>query len=300
MLERRRHRGYVLMMTLLLLALAAVALGAAASDSHRRALAAVRAQEDLQRRWGAVTCAEALVTHAAAASNVSQPSPTPSGIRTRGGAAVSLRLGDQRFIAVVSDEQAKVNVNTLAQRLSGARLESHLRRLLPRNADAAIRLSPSRLVVADGDGKPVERWKFHAYGQVFGDAPPAALMPGDRVGGLVDDLTCWGDGKLNIERASPTAVAGLCAAILEPEEFDRFRRAQQQSPGRPWLDVFAELALPAERAEAMQGLTTSASSCHSVWVVADADRRPRYRLAIVSSGGGDSDSGGVSVNVFEW
>jgi hypothetical protein len=300
-IARRRHpRGYVLVMTLLLLAVAAVALGAVATDSHGRALAAIRAQEDLQRRWGAISCTQALLPNADRLIHRPQREP---GASARS-ASVSLRLGGQSFVVVVTDEQAKVNVNMLAARVGDpGELATLVRHLVGDGGDGAgVRLRPTREIVDGGDGKQSQRLTFAAYGQVFADAPPASLMSlRDDTAGLAADVTCWGDGRLNTAAASPAAVAALCATVLDAEELGRFRDAHSNSPPRAWADVFAELKLPAERRQVMETLTTKASSCHSLWVAADVDGRPSYRFTVASSGVGvGADVDAAAVHVFEW
>ena len=298
MSEGRKHPlGYVLAMTLLLLAMAGTALTAVASHSHRRAIAAVRAQEGLQRRWGGITCADALLPRAPQLVEAIRQRPRAEAETAPDRGAFALQLGGQTFVVSAYDEQAKVNLNTLTSRLGGggAGFEGAVRAVMGKDAPA-LRLLPKRVTETDEAGKQHERMEFASYGQVFGDAPAAVLMGRGKSPGLAAAVTCWGDGRLNVEHASPAAVAGLCATVLEPKEFEKFRRAQERAPTRKWDQLFMELKFMPEREKAMKELITTTSSCHTLWVVADATGRPAYRMAVI----GSAADGEGSVETFEW
>src|SRR4051812_5359020 len=106
---RRRpeqSRGYVLLLTLLMLAVAAAALAGACRTALRKAVLAARAQEDLQRRWGVVSCRAALLPKA---ERVLASSPD----RTAAEARLDVTLGGRPITLVFGDEQAKANVSLL-------------------------------------------------------------------------------------------------------------------------------------------------------------------------------------------
>ena len=88
-----RSRGYVLVMTLALLVLCATMLVTVSRASMRHALAARSAQEDLQRRWGALSCRKAVLQNAEAllsAAEARHKKPIPV-------LATAVRLGDVEF-----------------------------------------------------------------------------------------------------------------------------------------------------------------------------------------------------------
>jgi len=288
MRKRNAHRGYVLVMTLLLLALAAVALSAVAAESHARATQALRAQEQLQRHWGALSCQHALLPNVAAIIEAARRQPDGAGPSL-------LKLGGQTFVLVFGDEQAKVNLNTLSLAVGTSGVRSALQRLIKTNADEiSIHLSPSVVQETGADGKPVDRLKFLSFGQVFDKASPAALMGNDAgtLRGFATNLTCWGDGKLNFTKASPATIAEVASCVLKTDDAVRFRRAQQKSPQLPWDDIFRQQALPAELIPVMGKLMTNKSTCFSLWIAADIKGRPIYQFAVQADGQPPS--------VFEW
>src|SRR6476660_8633708 len=97
---RRNHRhprGYVLLLTLMLLAVAAAALAGACRGALQKALLATRAQEDLQRRWGVLSCRAALLPKAerVLAVSVDHASAETQFDVTLGGQAMTLVFGDE-------------------------------------------------------------------------------------------------------------------------------------------------------------------------------------------------------------
>src|SRR5437868_13748710 len=103
--------AFVLVAVLGLLVLSATLLVAVSRAAPRSALAARSAEEALQRRWGAVTCRNAVLPYAdqmLTALEQERRRPTAK-------FETSIRLGNMTFDLVVADEQAKANVNTMLQ-----------------------------------------------------------------------------------------------------------------------------------------------------------------------------------------
>ena len=113
---KNNRRGYVLVMTLGLLMLAATLLVTIGRASTARVLAARIEQRELQRRWAVVSCRNAVLPFAGdilARQEALQNRPVP-------GYRATITLGDQRYALLVSDEQAKANVNLLLERSDDA------------------------------------------------------------------------------------------------------------------------------------------------------------------------------------
>lgn len=294
-----KPRGYVLVMTLLLLALAAVALAGVTAESHRRAIEALTAQDNLQQRWGAISCHQALLPLAAdiLESARNQADKPPSRVNAR------VLLGGVGFRLVFADEQAKANISLLTQRLNGPLLRETINSLIGPGATFSLSPSPGIPLEESSPSPPPTPTPtpaakpgpattqstetpilqtFFTYGQVFGGAAPSMLMGGDRFGGMADQLTCWGDAKLNVTAASPAAVAAVAATVLEKDEMLRFHRAQEKTPLKKWTDLFKEVNILPDKVALMRKRVTDKSACHSLWVASDGRVKSRYRFAVMS------------------
>ena len=274
---RVKPRGYVLVMTLLVLVIAAVALSAVTAESHQHAMAARTAQDELQRRWAALSCEQTLLPRI--------PVILASGEKPRGRMVHMLELGGQKLMLVLGDEQAKANVNLLAQFMDATTLRETLNQLT--GPGVAIDLLPTVTKTKDKSGKETATASFASYGQVFGETPPAKLA--GNVSSITGRLTCWGDTKLNTKAASPLAVRAIAATVLDKPELLRFDQAQKKSPDAAWRDLFVTANILPDKVKTMESRVTEGCACSSLWVVPDDARH--YRFA-VSSGG--------QTNVFEW
>ena len=275
----RGRRGYVLLLVLLLLALASVALATACRSTLRRSSAATAAAADLQHRWGATSAQYTLLDNAANVLDLADPPGGPPAVTLHG----SLTLGGLRFDVDMSDEQAKANVNGLLAwhghtaaegivrdlaRSTGGRLAPRLpagprrARSVPTDADeptddAGDRVTP--IVGCLTDAFPGAGW--------------ADLVPSSP-GSLSRSLTCYGDGKVNVRRASVAVLSAACGPALSPAQVSSLSR-RARSAG-PTFDVAAAVAATGASPAAAAGVVgrlIDGSFTQSVWVTATDGRR---------------------------
>ena len=289
-----RHRGYVLLMTLLVLAIAAAATASVCRMSLAKALRAGRAEEGLQQRWGALSCRTVLLPRAEQALATS---PSPAAVEVRR----DLRLGRVEFTLVFGDEQAKANVNEIFRRGGRAEAERAARELVAAaGASARIDLSPRPgATAADGNNTADQEPAFASLAQLFGDTPPAELLArrgsGDSLSALV---TVWGDGLLNVRRARPAAMQQACRPHLNAAQVQKLLAARDAKPADEFdLDEELERAKVSQsRRDALDDRLDVDSTCHSLWVISrGAAGRTWYDLTVSGPEGDESD-----VVTFRW
>jgi hypothetical protein len=299
----------VLVVTLGLLVLSSILLVAVGRSAVRHALAAREAQEELQRRWGTVTCQNAVLPFAEnilANAEAQQKRPAPV-LRAK------LQLGGQIFTLVLCDEQAKANVNTLLESESDRfAVETRLRQSFSGSGlMSAIRLHPAPLrrtgvaktqpgtIQPGGAAAGVPRW-ISGMGQVFDSVAPATLIDGTSVPPALR-LTCWGGGAINIMRASEPSLLLATSPPLSRLDIGRIidvrnarfaRAAGTAGPSLPNGAVGAPAAASTDPIAAMlveakvdlknrpKLSLTTISSCHSLWVIVGDAQRPWYYLAV--------------------
>ena len=277
----RGSRGYVLLLVLLLLTLAAVSLAGACRLTLRRSAAATVAVADLQQRWGSVTAQYTLLSDAA---NVLDRAEVAEGA---GGPPVatlhgSFDLGRVRFDVDLCDEQARANVNGLLAWRGRAAAEGLIRDLaraggrhltphVPASAVGAATPLHAISTTPDDETPPDEPVTervppvFGSLTEVFPDAGWDDLQPT----ALGVALTCHGDGKVNLRRASVPVVAAACGPLLSPRQVAALSRA-----GRFAGDTFdvgnALAAVGADVATtlAVRGRLTDGSYTQSAWITA--------------------------------
>lgn len=310
----------MLLLTLVLLALVAVLLLGLSRRSVARATEARDAAVDLQRRWGATTVRAALLPRAdrlldaVNEARATRREPVTNSFRDH------VELGGQVFDFIVSDEQAKANLNVALARLSDERAANVIGDLVPSKLaaidvalradpraalppspsppppapapeggqqqtqqppptpeDGAQEVSPSARLVSDPPA-------FGAWGQVFPSAGPPALLGFTRdEAGLTSQITLWGDGRLNLRRATPEALTAVAGRLLNAAQVRRIIDARDASPGASAEEWIAAAAVADEQRPPLQRLMTDESSVFAVAVAVEDDWRLHYAVTVRES-----------------
>lgn len=273
---RSERAGYVLPMTLLLIAIVATSMASLALKGLRATTRAAAARDDLQRRWAVISCRHAML-------QMTDRLLDGAAVRERDAVAsvrTAVQLGGHRVSLVIGDEQAKVNVNALRRRLGDARTEEVLGELVRG---------------LDNDFAPVNG-TCGSFSDVFDRPDPASLVGNAEEPGVAADLTCWGDGRVNIARATDAVMRAAFAGILKDAEVEKVIDIRRAQPGMPLTDVLNKLALDYDVRLLAQRLFTDGTHCKSVWIVCDDGRRQWYHLTVESA-----ETGGRTLSVdFEW
>jgi hypothetical protein len=290
----KRRRGYVLVMTLGLLMLSAALLVTVSRVAVRHSLAARGAVDDVQRRYATSSINRATLDHAdtillAAEQKLRKSIPK---------LATHVRLGELEYEIIVTDEQAKANINALLDDSDTTRTTSRLQQALTGSGLALnIRLRPTYGPIAlppapvtQPATQPIyvgQSLHIAGVGQVFDGVSPARLikpMIGSKLAPL-DLLTFWGNGAVNARRTSAAALELAAGRSLTKVEVNRVIDARDKlyesriGGGGEALDAFTK-AVEAAAGESAKnrgnlGLVNS-SRVFSVWVIARNKQREWY------------------------
>jgi hypothetical protein len=266
----RRRCGYVLVLTLGLLVLAATAMVSVARSSLRHANDARAAADELQRRWGVTSCRLAALPVAEDVlidQETRRKKPVPA-FRTQ------LRLGGLVFDLVLADEQAKTNLNVLLDEADLASAESRLREALGggRWGDQ-LRLRPLAMpqrAATTSTTQPIIPQRITGFGQVFEDLPPEKLLDGPAA-----LLTCWGDGRINVRRASESALRLGVTPTMTRIEIAGLLQARDAALSGLAPTQSAQVAYP------RNANLTQTSRCHSLWIVVSSQQRQWHYFTVV-------------------
>jgi hypothetical protein len=287
-------RGYVLLVTLLLLAVVAATLATLSRASLGRSSRASDAEEELQRRWGMLSCEATILPQAEPWLTRQEQGQQP--VATLG---ATIRLGGQTFQLILADEQGKANLNALYAWRGRARTQ--------RTASRLVRIAASPLPVSlrtlalpsqprDQENQPMQ--PIGSFTQVFSRVQPSSLIARSETRPAIADLiTLWGDGRLNFERTSLAVLKEACQGVLTSIDLEKLSRLRTENPGLTGVEVLTLLDLSDEAwGELAEHLLTDESACHSLWIVATSRRgdvdRSFYRLTVEESG--------QIVQVFTW
>ncbi len=282
-----RPTGFALVMVLVILAVAGTIMAAAARTSSRVSLEAEQARDDLQLRWAQRSCTnlvlpigEFLLTVAEAR----RQEPVSS-------AAYELDLGELTVRMLLSDEQAKANVNRIAERGDEIALARAVRTLTSlHGVPLPVRPRPGRF---EGSLLSLQRSDYTSYQQLWAFERPEQLIGlSDRTltPGLTRELTCWGNGRAHVRRASPEALRVVTAGVLNDTERHELVSFRQKRPDATLADALRHLELPPDRAADVRDVLCETSGCHSLWLVVEGPSRRWVRLTVAQEGDAEIDS----------
>jgi hypothetical protein len=309
----------VLVMTLGLLMLAATLLVTIGRASTRRVLQARLEERELQRRWATVSSRNAILPFAGdmlARQEAVRGRPMPTYTE-------SIVLNQQRISLIISDEQAKANVNLLLERSDKLRAEAALREALAGSGlgnsiflrpEPSARAEVAPQVRGGGSAPPGPPNWFSGFGQILSNVGPDRLIPGGPLA-PASQITCWGSGAVNLMRVSEPALRLAGAPALTTIEADRLIDARNKAFGPTTVkkqptplfrseqqattpDAVGRLLAQA-RVDPKTRLNlalTSTSTCYSLWVVGRDGRRADYRLFVMDS----SNPQSPRIEAFAW
>ncbi len=309
MRNRDQRSGYVLVMVMALLVISATLLVAVGRAAGRSAMAARAARDDLQKRWGVASCEKAVLPHVEQIlSALEQERHRPVG-----NFSVSVKMGGETFEMMLADEQAKANVNAILEYADASRGQTRIRLGLAGSGLAnKIKLRPMlgpviELIDKEASTRPVAATlpagdpanrlltlSVGGWGQVFDGVAPGQLirpMPGGKRAPL-DLLTLWGNGAVNVRRATDSAMAMAAGGSVTGVQIGRLIDARKaiyakhvenlsgESPGDKLKDLMVKTAGASLANKGNLGLVEG-SKCHSLWVISRRGGREGYDLFVL-------------------
>ena len=265
-----RQGGFVLLMALLVVAVVTALMAGVARHSLARAVQADGAEEQLQLRWGQISCERAALQLAPELIDQAQkPRRAPVAKVT-----MSVRLGAMEFDMLAADENAKVEVNDLYDRLGSLRTQRALIEALG-GFKASVKLQPYG---AHRTQKEIEQSTmplFGSLGQVV-DVEPRQLMR------AAERITCWSNGKVNFRRASPEVLRAACTSVLDGRDIQQMLIYRAGEAEIDLNNALGALKLDKAQRKRAERVLADQSGCYSVWTTAHGVQRRWYRLAVAN------------------
>jgi len=299
----RHRRGYVLIVTLGVLVLASTLLVGIGRVAMKHAADARAAGDDLQRRWGATSCRQAILPIAERLLDAEESKVGGPVARW----TATIRLGSQQFELTLADEQAKADLNALLNGEEVPTIEARIRQALVGYGLAdKVRLRPEVAHAVPAAEKAGEKAPLGSFGQVFDNVEPERWLRPPAGGGPApaELMTCWTGGRVNIRRVSEPALRLAASPPLSSLEISRLLEARDQlfyGEGRrlvPALPAGSALPTgsgrsPIRRLVAAANLSAGSariasgfadgSTRHSLWIAAGNGRRRWLSFAVLDT-----------------
>ena len=307
--RRRRRDGYILLMTLVLIAITGLLMAGMARRSMQLALDAAEAQQQLQQRWGGITCQRYAFQHAdrllsddtvwragdvspLMAQEESGASQPPLATRLKY-ASFQLELGGVRFDLLLADENAKANLNTIYERRDRTFLYQALQRMSGVQAHLPIHLRP-----AVQPEQEARQTAFRSWGQIF-DMTSEEARQVDVADVLAESsrhMTCWGNGRLHFAVASDESVREVAGLAISRLKVGQLLEARREQPGRGFQALLPDLELTQAQGDQLLELLADNSFCQSLWLTISTGAARETSFIVRES---DAE-GNAQVSVWEW
>ncbi len=253
-IHRPAHRrGFVLVLTLAMILIAVMISARTANRSLTRTLQAIQAEADLQRRWGPLSLQKSLLARSTQVfhdAEVGQRTiPRPAWYDGR------VELSGTTYRLRLADENAKVNLNHLRRSRPADQFRRLLTEVIPTSKLAlALTNTPP-----DGDHPAITSWE--SWGQVFHTTHPDQLID------ATTSITCWGNGRINLQRATDVSIRHALAPVMEMTDVDAILRQRHE---RVDHSVGSVVVLQPSLVPAIAtALVTEESRCYSLWLISE-------------------------------
>ena len=274
------QHGYVLVMALLLIAMAGSVLVIMARRNVFEASDVKHAEFELKQRWATYSLSRSLLPQAGELIKTFEEDNKDSDKeQPLKSIRFEVELGQTKYQMIVYDEQAKADVNQLLKNKSSTSDTAQaIRKLME---DSQIQNVPTIELKPYTWEKSPEIAKVYTLGQVFNDVNPSKLLSTDpEQPAVLDELTCWTDGKINFHTASPEALKAVCTPLVTRGQIDKLIAARKNNPEISLDAALTAAGIAKNNLEKIKPLFTDQSIFYSVWVTAQTDRKTQYWLTI--------------------
>ena len=287
MTRRPRRNGYILLMTLALIAISSIALAGMARHSMNRALEANREEKRLQLKWLRATATDSIVSSAAAALPIVPAQAGEVSTASLKSTRTQMNLPSGWSLSVtVSDESAKANLQTLlrfrepGKALAGELLRSHA--LLTQFLGSASESTKSRAI--------------RNWGDVFEyPAGQSSVDTARSIRNATKEITCWGDGRINLERASSDLVQSVCQLVASDEVAREFVARLRAHGAKDLNKLTTGLEVNEGELQALRNIVSNQSRCYSLWLEINLQEQTWTTLHVLDKTAGDGGN-----LVFRW
>lgn len=232
-------------------------------------------------RWGTISCKEVILPAAEAILQESTEGDVPALVE-RSNRYLSLSFGGLTYHVLLSDEQAKMNVNTTLRYRDVQGVAESLATL---QQDMPVRL-PQRVEIKEMNGTDAISMNYSFFDDLLVyDHPTQLVSPVDPTQRISSKITFWTDGRINFRRVSPVVFQEATKGLIEDSLLSELLQIRESLPDCTLGEALSQMELkPSQRNQLLRYITDQ-SNCFSLWVIVDGNTRLWHRLFISSPRG---------------
>lgn len=294
--RRKMHSGYVLITVIAASTLIITCLSILARQSFKMGLEAADQERMLQKRWGSLSLQKTLLNNADRIFERQEEKNARVNTATSPAIQSKLVLGEVTFDILLSDEGAKLPLNTLYHLAGLKKTEDGINRVAGSNAAFSTRLIPAvapmqltrerrKVTVSDEtENDPAEDLPdaFRSWGEVF---DINSLGTGGRnqlsLQASTMHVTCWGSGQLNFRRASDESIVVLAGALVQDGKARQILQRYRSKPTASLNTVLMSEVSDQQKQRQLQSIFSETSTNFSIWIDAQSPGGPSLRTFTV-------------------
>ena len=295
------RKGFALVIVLVLLTIAGVSLGMIARRSHVQTIKVVESEEILQRKWLVRSCEKYVLQQAAiildpslVVSDANIELEEASGLKYElvqpaSSQNITIDLIKRQLQIVLSNEDAKVNINKLLSAYSPEKIQKLLRDAVSENrnmmANIKLRLPQDYRGLSNEEGDQTEQEQISevanshmsvkSYEQIYDKFEPEFLFEDQW-------LTCWSDGMLDYRTAKKQALRVMLEHELGMNRIDKLISLREEEPELEFSRILTQLDLNRSQREYIgKVMVDQSASCYGM-LLGIFDQRRQYVTWTVS------------------
>ena len=206
-----------------------------------------------------------------------------------------MTLNGVTFDLLLADEDAKLNLNSVYHHVGKQQAQASIATIIGPGGARTVRLVPAvkpmllsreqprtRTETDDESTEPVIPDAFRSWGEVFDLGALETQFGSDAaLPNLTTDITCWGNGQLNIRRASDQAILAVADSVVQDGGAQKLLKRFRSSP-MVSLSVLLRTEISGGRnRERMSELMAEISTNFSLWIDASSKGRGSQRYLTV-------------------
>ncbi|TWU62891.1 hypothetical protein [Crateriforma conspicua] len=309
--SRDRRPAFVLLIVLVALITSSVILVQTANQTAMFQRMTIRLNEDVQQSWGQQSLERAILPASAGlfATNIARDDvdagPMFADKSQRAIVADRIVLGGQRFDLLLSDEDAKANLNAVYDFAGERACQRLVQDMVQPMQYRWLALTPERRSLADRTAKDSQREEsringfgdnsptvptvdfanmppaFRSWGQVFDQSQIVQQQGSLRVlAELSQNLTIFGSGRLNVWSANEAAIVAVCRDVVQDGLARRLAERISDTSLRQVELVLNQTITNQQHRQTLRQRLADASQATSLWIEASGPSRRRQSLAV--------------------
>jgi len=287
--HKQPEQGFVLILVLVLLTIVSTILVIHARNLTIKAIDVDFQKNQLEQEWLWISCREFVLPKAEQLILDSESdSKTPHRARI-----IPLNAIYDNTWLVITDEQAKANINILYDRYGFNQTKQHLVSLLSQDVNYGITMESNnnhhgithiQLINSDVDSamfSPIHGLSSYrqiirndSIGYLWGNSLKtiaADSVISDEYRPPVDRFTLWGNGKLNFNRCDADALEIICHPYLDRADISKLMAIRNRVPGITFQKALSNVSRDEGHIQKLSGRVTNDSQTHAIWLITQMD-----------------------------